>query len=65
MAGIAATAARPTACCTCSPSRARRASTLTLDELAAVAARTPVIASLAPGGRYVAEDLHRAGGRRA
>jgi dihydroxy-acid dehydratase len=37
---------------------------LELDELTAVAARTPVIASLAPGGRYVAEDLHRAGGTR-
>jgi dihydroxy-acid dehydratase len=35
---------------------------LTLDELAEVGARTPVIASLAPSGRYVAEDLHRAGG---
>jgi dihydroxy-acid dehydratase len=35
---------------------------LTLDELAAVSARTPVIADLVPGGRWVAEDLHRAGG---
>ncbi|HWT22818.1 MAG TPA: dihydroxy-acid dehydratase [Solirubrobacteraceae bacterium] len=35
---------------------------VTLDELAAVAARTPVIASLAPSGRYVAEDMHRVGG---
>jgi dihydroxy-acid dehydratase len=35
---------------------------LTLDELAAVAARTPVIASMVPSGRWVAEDLHRAGG---
>ena len=35
---------------------------LTLDELAEVGARTPVIASLAPSGRYVAEDLHRVGG---
>jgi dihydroxy-acid dehydratase len=35
---------------------------LTLDELTAVAAHTPVIASLVPGGRFVAEDLHRAGG---
>jgi dihydroxy-acid dehydratase len=35
---------------------------LDLDELVAVAARTPVIASLAPSGRWVAEDLHRAGG---
>ena len=38
---------------------------LTLDELTAVAARTPVIASLAPSGRWVAEDLHRAGGTAA
>jgi dihydroxy-acid dehydratase len=38
---------------------------LTLDELTAIAARTPVIASLVPGGRWVAEDLHRAGGTAA
>jgi dihydroxy-acid dehydratase len=38
---------------------------LTIDELTAVAARTPVIASLAPSGRWVAEDLHRAGGTAA
>ena len=38
---------------------------LTLDELAAVGERTPVLASLAPGGRHMAEDLHRAGGTRA
>ena len=38
---------------------------LALDELAEVAARTPVIASLAPGGRWVAEDLHRVGGTAA
>ena len=38
---------------------------LTLDELAEVGARTPVIASLAPSGRYMAEDLHRAGGTAA
>jgi dihydroxy-acid dehydratase len=35
---------------------------LTLDELTEVAASTPVIASLLPGGRWVAADLHRAGG---
>ena len=35
---------------------------LSLDELAAISARTPVLADLAPGGRWVAEDLHRAGG---
>jgi dihydroxy-acid dehydratase len=38
---------------------------LTLDELVAVAARTPVIASLAPSGRWLAADLHRAGGTAA
>jgi dihydroxy-acid dehydratase len=35
---------------------------ISLEELAAISARTPVIADLAPGGRFVAEDLHRAGG---
>ena len=35
---------------------------LTLDELAAISARTPVLADLLPGGRWAAEDLHRAGG---
>jgi dihydroxy-acid dehydratase len=38
---------------------------LTLDELARVAGETPVIASLAPSGRWMAEDLQRAGGTRA
>ena len=38
---------------------------LALGDLTAVAARTPVIASLAPSGRWVAEDLHRAGGTAA
>src|SRR5215207_2149355 len=35
---------------------------LTLDDLMAVAAGTPAIASMAPSGRRVAEDLHAAGG---
>jgi dihydroxy-acid dehydratase len=35
---------------------------LTLDELADVGARTPVIASLLPSGTFAAEDFHRAGG---
>jgi dihydroxy-acid dehydratase len=35
---------------------------LTLDELAEVGAQTPVIASLAPSGSYVAEDFDRVGG---
>ena len=38
---------------------------ITLDELTDVAARTPVIASLAPAGRWTAEDFHRAGGTAA
>ncbi len=35
---------------------------LSLDELTEVAGRTPMIASLAPSGRWMAADLHRAGG---
>ena len=35
---------------------------LTLDELAAISARTPVLADLVPGGRFVASDLYAAGG---
>jgi dihydroxy-acid dehydratase len=35
---------------------------LTLDELAEISATTPVLADLLPGGRWAAEDLHRAGG---
>ncbi len=38
---------------------------LTLDAIDAVAARTPVVASLTPGGRFVAGDLHRVGGSAA
>jgi len=34
----------------------------TLDDFAAIAARTPLIADLQPGGRYLALDLYRAGG---
>ncbi|MFL5911322.1 MAG: dihydroxy-acid dehydratase, partial [Gaiellaceae bacterium] len=37
----------------------------TLDDLAAVSERTPVIASLLPTGRFAAEDFHRAGGTAA
>ncbi|MBW3593642.1 MAG: dihydroxy-acid dehydratase [Actinobacteria bacterium] len=35
---------------------------LTLDDFETVAARTPVVASLKPGGRFVATDVHEAGG---
>jgi dihydroxy-acid dehydratase len=38
---------------------------LTLDELAHVSARTPVIASLAPSGTHVATEFHAAGGTRS
>jgi dihydroxy-acid dehydratase len=38
---------------------------LTLEELTGVAGRTPVIADLAPSGRWMAEDFHRSGGTRA
>jgi dihydroxy-acid dehydratase len=34
----------------------------TLDDLARVFARTPLIADLQPGGKYLARDLHYAGG---
>ncbi len=35
---------------------------LSLPDFDAVSARTPIIADLKPGGRYVAVDVHRAGG---
>jgi dihydroxy-acid dehydratase len=35
---------------------------LAIDEFDTVAARTPVVADLKPGGRFVAADLHAAGG---
>src|SRR3989304_7278283 len=35
---------------------------LTIDDLAAVCERTPHLADLKPGGRFVMADLHRAGG---
>ena len=38
---------------------------LSLEDLTDVASRTPVIADLAPSGRWMAEDFQRAGGTRA
>jgi dihydroxy-acid dehydratase len=35
---------------------------LELDDVDRIAARTPIVADLKPGGRYVAADLHAAGG---
>ena len=40
-------------------------SPLTLEELTDIAGQTPVIAELAPSGRWAAEDFQRAGGTRA
>ncbi|HVY40066.1 MAG TPA: dihydroxy-acid dehydratase [Polyangia bacterium] len=37
---------------------------LTLDDFDAIAARTPILADLKPGGRFMAVDLDRAGGVR-
>jgi dihydroxy-acid dehydratase len=37
---------------------------LALDDFNTISARTPLIADLKPGGRFVAVDLHRAGGQR-
>jgi dihydroxy-acid dehydratase len=35
---------------------------LEIDDFDAISSRTPIIADLKPGGRYVAVDVHRAGG---
>jgi len=35
---------------------------LTIDDFDAISARTPIIADLKPAGRYLAVDVHRAGG---
>ena len=35
---------------------------LSLDDVDSIASRTPLLADLKPGGRFVATDLHRAGG---
>ncbi|HEY8406891.1 MAG TPA: dihydroxy-acid dehydratase [Gaiellaceae bacterium] len=35
---------------------------LTIDEFDSIAARTPIVADIKPGGRFVATDLHAAGG---
>ena len=35
-----------------------------IDDFDSIAGRTPIVADLKPGGRFVATDLHRAGGTR-
>src|SRR5262245_23841886 len=37
---------------------------LSLDDFDRISARTPLLADLKPGGRFVANDMHRAGGTR-
>jgi dihydroxy-acid dehydratase len=62
MAGVAATGGSSNAILHLLAIANEAGVTLTLDDLMAVAASTPAIASLAPSGRWVAEDLHAAGG---
>jgi dihydroxy-acid dehydratase len=65
MAGVAATGGSTNAVLHLLAIAREAGVSLGLDELAGVARRTPVIASLAPAGRHVAEDLHRVGGTAA
>ena len=53
---------RPTPCCTCWRSPRRRASSSTIADFDRISAATPLIADLKPSGRFVATDLHAAGG---
>src|SRR5436305_14760422 len=54
--------AQPMRCCTCWQWRARPIFPSTIDDFDTVSKRTPLLADLKPGGRYVAVDLDRAGG---
>jgi hypothetical protein len=62
MAGIAATGGSTNGLVHLLAISREAGNALTLGELVAVAAQTPVIASLAPSGRWVAENLQSAGG---
>ena len=55
-------AARPMLRCICRRSRTNAASKFDLFDVAEVFKRTPYIADLKPGGRYVAKDMFEAGG---
>ena len=55
-------AARPTAACTCRPWRTSAASSSPCATWPRSSARTPYLADLKPGGRYVAKDMGEAGG---
>jgi dihydroxy-acid dehydratase len=49
-------------CCTSSPLRTPRASPWSIDDFERIRQKVPVICDLKPSGRYLAIDLHRAGG---
>ena len=55
-------AARPTRCCTCWRSPAKAGVPLDIDDFDRISEQVPLLADLKPGGRFVATDLHRAGG---
>ena len=57
-----ASAAPPTRCCTCWRSPGRPEFHSQLDDFETIRARVPVLCDLKPSGRFVATDLHRAGG---
>jgi dihydroxy-acid dehydratase len=64
MAGIAATGGSTNGILHLLAIAREAGAVLTLEDLAEIGSRTPVLASLAPSGRWMAEDLHRAGGTR-
>src|SRR5579885_1989222 len=55
-------AAQPTRCCIFWPWRGRRAFPLSIDDFDAISRKTPIVASLKPGGEYMAVHVHQAGG---
>ena len=54
----------PTPFCICWPSRSEAGVPLAIDDFDRISARTPLLADLKPGGRFVATDLYDAGGVR-
>jgi dihydroxy-acid dehydratase len=48
--------------CICPPSPTRRASSSTCTTSASIFKKTPYLADLKPGGKYVAKDLYEVGG---
>ncbi|MHB8718459.1 MAG: dihydroxy-acid dehydratase [Candidatus Dormibacteria bacterium] len=61
-AGVAATGGSTNAVLHLLATAAEAGVRLTLDDLGEVSAATPILADLRPGGRFVAADMHRAGG---